>query len=149
MTKIDPSLYLNNQPREAPSSSLGKEEFLKILMAQLKNQDPMNPMEDKEFISQMATFSSLEQMMNMSSSISQLVQNQTVSPVIQNSHLIDKEVTHYKINEETGEYISPKVEVNSTVVAVSQKQGEAILELASGNKIYTSEVLKINNPSTS
>ncbi|WP_182199159.1 flagellar hook assembly protein FlgD [Paraliobacillus salinarum] len=146
MTKIDPSYYLSNQPRSTSGSNLGKDEFLKILMAQLSNQDPLNPMEDKEFISQMATFSSLEQMMNMNESISHLVNNQSVSPVIQYSHLIGKEVTFYKFDEETGEIIEPKEEVKSSVVAVSEKKGFAVLELENGQNIYTDEVIKIEEP---
>jgi hypothetical protein len=46
-------------------TELDKNAFLNLLIAQLKNQDPLNPMKDQEFIAQLATFSSLEQMGNM------------------------------------------------------------------------------------
>lgn len=55
-----------------PQKELGKEEFLQILVTQLRNQDPMQPLQDKEFIAQMAQFSSLEQMMNVSNEITAL-----------------------------------------------------------------------------
>lgn len=57
---------VDEQPKREPVKQLGKDEFLKILITQLRNQDPLNPMEDRDFIAQMAQFSTLEQMQNMS-----------------------------------------------------------------------------------
>lgn len=62
-------------------SSMDKEAFLLLLVTQFQYQDPLNPMEDTEFISQMAQFSSLEQMMNLNESmqgITDAVNNQAM-----------------------------------------------------------------------
>lgn len=51
------------------TSDLGKQEFLTLLVAQMQYQDPLNPASDTEFISQLASFSSLEQMQNLNATM--------------------------------------------------------------------------------
>ncbi len=56
-------------------TTLGKDDFLLLLTKQLQNQDPMKPMDNMEFVSQMAQFSSLEQMTNMNKSLETFLNN--------------------------------------------------------------------------
>ncbi len=79
-----------------PSNQLGKDDFLKLLVTQLQNQDPLNPLEGTEFVSQLAQFSSLEQLTNINGALEQNLQaNQAMAQSIGNSlaaTLVGKEV---------------------------------------------------------
>ena len=76
-----------------------KDLFLKILTTQLRNQDPTQPMEDREFVAQLAQFSSLEQLTSLNQSINQFLSSQT-EDISQFSNMMNKQVSW--INEDTG-----------------------------------------------
>jgi flagellar basal-body rod modification protein FlgD len=77
----------------ATSKIMGKEEFLKMLIAQLKNQNPLNPLEGTEFTAQLAQFSSLEQLHNVYTELKALSQRQASLNNSQLVSLIGKEAT--------------------------------------------------------
>jgi flagellar basal-body rod modification protein FlgD len=70
----------------APKSSLGKDDFLSLLITQMQNQDPLDPMKGTEFASQLAQFSSLEQLTNINTNLGQSLAAQgTLSSSISNA----------------------------------------------------------------
>lgn len=70
---------------------LGKDDFLKLMVAQMKNQDPMNPSDDKDNIAQMAQFSSLEQITNLATATQDLANKMSLT---QNIGLLGHTVTY-------------------------------------------------------
>lgn len=80
----------------ANKSVLGKDDFLKLMIAQLKNQDPLNPMDGTEYAAQLAQFSSLEQLTNLNTYLKQSIDsNYMLTQSINNTllaNLIGKEV---------------------------------------------------------
>jgi flagellar basal-body rod modification protein FlgD len=60
-------------PGRIPQAELGKDDFLKLLITQLSHQDPTQPLQDREFVAQMAQFSTLEQMTNMNGELSKVL----------------------------------------------------------------------------
>ncbi|MBI4666622.1 MAG: flagellar hook assembly protein FlgD [Nitrospinae bacterium] len=75
------------------NSDMGKMEFLTMLVTQIKNQDPLNPMDNQEFTAQMAQFSSLEQLFSVNDNLNMLLTASNASTSAQAISLIGKEVT--------------------------------------------------------
>lgn len=144
---IDSSLYLSSKPRAVSGSqTLGKDDFLKILMVQLQNQDPLKPMEDKEFISQMANFSSLEQMTNMATMMEKFLNNSSYDSLIKYSDLIGKQVEWSEVSSTSDENGNQQLSnVSKGIVkSVSQNGQDFILELEDGKTISTKMITKVS-----
>ena len=75
------------------SQELGKDEFLQLLVAQMKNQDPLNPTDSSQSIAQMAQFSSLEQMQNLNTTMTSMQNYQTANTLVNNAVMIGKTVS--------------------------------------------------------
>ena len=75
MESITSLLNQNTTPNFGPQgkSALGKDDFLKLMMEQIKNQDPLEPLDGSEYTAQLAQFSSLEQLSNMNESLNQSI----------------------------------------------------------------------------
>jgi len=75
-----------------PNSTLGRDEFLQMLIAQLENQDPLNPQDATEFTAQLAQFSSLEQLISIEDGIAGLAESQGISQRLGMAALIGSDV---------------------------------------------------------
>lgn len=147
MTTINPNFYLESvKPNEKKTGNqeLGKDEFLKILMSQLQNQDPLKPMEDKEFISQMANFSALEQMTNMSTMMEKFINTMSQDSILKYSEMIGKQINfELKSTDENGnEMVTETGEGH--VKSVQQKGLETIIELQDGRIVPSKMITKIS-----
>ncbi|MCK7505583.1 MAG: hypothetical protein MZV70_16920 [Desulfobacterales bacterium] len=82
----------NKKPAQV-NKELGKDDFLNLLVTQLRYQDPLNPMKDQEFIAQMASFSNLEQMNNLNKNISSFIADQKYANGLNAAAMIGMEIT--------------------------------------------------------
>lgn len=116
------------------TGSLGKDDFLNLLVTQLRYQDPLQPTDDKEFIGQMAQFSSLEQMQNMNTSL-------TSSKAFS---LVGKYVTANVVDSTTKETTT----VEGTVTSVKMDSGKASV-IVKGQDIPLDQVTEVSDNSMS
>jgi flagellar basal-body rod modification protein FlgD len=93
-----------NAAAAAINNSIDKNQFLELLVAQLKNQNPLNPVGSQEFMSQMAAFSTLEQVTNLTAGSEELNQMMAAN---QSLALVGHDVTYEKPD---GSFAEGKVE---------------------------------------
>lgn len=112
------------------NNGMDKDSFLRLLTTQLQNQDPLSPMDQENFVQQMATFSSLEQSIELNQNFSQLLVFQSVA---QAATLIGQDVTALL----DGKVVTGKVE---QVIFVN---GQPILALDSGVEVPHSSLISL------
>jgi flagellar basal-body rod modification protein FlgD len=117
--------------KKTDNSALGKDDFLKLFVAQLQHQDPMNPMEDSDFMGQMASFSTLEQVSNLALANERIATNLTSSNAI---GLIGRSVTW---TDKAGESHT------GTVERVSTKDGVPSLTVSGTEGVDPSSIQQV------
>ncbi|SVB20934.1 uncharacterized protein METZ01_LOCUS173788 [marine metagenome] len=118
-----------------PMKQLGQDEFLQLLVTQMRNQDPMKPVSDTEFIAQMAQFSNLEQTKEMSGDIAKLRQSTAFN---QATALMGKQVRLL-----SGENTFTK----GIVTDLTVKDGEVSL-IVNGRTYELGQVVSVNSEET-
>ena len=119
------------KPKGTDNGSLGKDDFLKLFVAQLQHQDPMNPMNDGEFMGQMASFSTLEQVSNLALANERIASNLTSTSAI---GLIGRTVTYVDGNDEIH---------TGTVEKVSTVDGKPSLTVAGIDGVDPSTITQV------
>lgn len=111
------SSYTSTQER-TPTQVLGQDDFLKLLVAQMTSQDPLSPQKDTEFISQMASFTSLEQTKTMQKDMAQMRGDQQV---LQANSLLGRTVIVQadKATKVAGQVSAVEIEAGKPMVVVN------------------------------
>ncbi|MEY9975994.1 flagellar hook assembly protein FlgD [Lysinibacillus sp. RC79] len=138
-TNVTDELYYSNYKKptkQTGNSELGKDAFLQLLIAQLSHQDPTNPMDDREFISQMAQFSSLEQMQNMTKAMQSLLASQQQTQLMSYTTFVGKEVQWHEVTDKLDEKNKPIInEGTGTIKSVKFVDDEPVFVLTDGKEL--------------
>lgn len=125
-------------------SILGKDDFFKILITELKYQDPLEPMKDKEFIAQMANFSTLEQMQNLNQGFSKLANDINDHMLWQQaSGTIGRQVAYLNPEYDADDPDSMKV-LAGVVSSILFKEGQPVF-VVNGKQITGDNIVEIGS----
>ncbi len=110
--------------QRTPKSTLGKDEFLKLFVTQLQNQDPLNPQDSAAMSAQLAQFNSLEQMMNMNKSLEKMADSQDTNRAWGLIDYVGKEV---QVNN--GEIILRSGKTSDLSLSIDKPINAAVLQI--------------------
>ena len=122
----------STQSQTSNMKSVGKDEFMKLLLAQLKNQDPLKPMDGTDFAAQLAQFSSLEQLKNLNTTLETQSLNQMTLGYAQSVNMIGKEAVANSgntitANGQTTEFnYSLAKDAQSVTISIMDKDGKLV-----------------------
>jgi flagellar basal-body rod modification protein FlgD len=147
MSGIDPTnaadvlgKFRVDQKQTGAKDELGKNEFMELMIAQLKNQNPLEPQDNGQFISQLAQFSSLEEMQSLSGSVDDVVSQFRSTQALQASAMVGRSVlapSNMGVLGASGE-ISGNVEVPATTsglrVSIENSAGERVRQMDLGTQ---------------
>jgi flagellar basal-body rod modification protein FlgD len=106
------------------ASSLGLQDFMRILLTQLTYQDPLKPMDNQSFMAQMAQFTSLEQTQRLNDRVQQLIENQAA---LQSVSLIGRTVdVTTSTGQATGTVTSLSLQGESPLLTLSVAGGSVL-----------------------
>lgn len=149
---INPNLLLSSmqqKEREGGKDVLGKDDFMKILMTQLQNQDPLNPMQDKDFIAQMATFSTLEQITNLGKSMEKFIEAEGQNDLISYNQFVGKEITWHKLDSSADGSGKTEIKEGKGIInSVRFKDNEVQFILEDGTILAPGNVSQVNYSET-
>ena len=121
-----------------------KDDFMKLLIAQLQNQDPTNPMQDTEFIAQMAQFSSLEQTMNLTAAFERFADAQNQSQLIQYNSFVGENIRWHEITEKVDEDGNPIVNEGKGIIqSVKFIDGSVIFTMQDGKELSPGNISEV------
>lgn len=118
--------------RPAPKNTLDKDDFLKLFVAQLQNQNPLQPKEDAEMAAQLAHFNSLEQMVNVNKKLEEMNQGQKLGQSVHLVNYIGKEITvddgrgFFRGGSSAGLKFSSKAAVEKITVEARDETGQLV-----------------------
>ena len=92
LTSLQKQMSKTDSSTGAAGSALGKDAFLQLLVTQMKNQNPLDPQENGEFVAQLAQFSSLESMQSLNDSVTYIAAGLQSSQALQASSLVGRNV---------------------------------------------------------